>query len=153
MLTDTQRLVCYLETELGNELIIAGNVYTVESARDDSVVLSNQTLAQIGRHVAAIHPPIIALTTEPSNTAVPVATGTGTVGQTLSCTNGTWKSVIGGVAFTYQWQRQGVNIAGTVASTYLLVTADSTHTVSCVVTATDAANGATSQASNGIAVA
>jgi hypothetical protein len=154
MLTaDTQRLLAYLESEMGNALVISGNSYSVKSARDGSVVLSGQTVAQIGRHVAPIHAPIVPLTTEPINTAVPVASGTGTVGQTLSCTNGTWKSVIDGVTFTYQWQRQGVNIGGAVASTYLLVAADSTHTVSCAVTATDSANGATSQASNGIAVA
>jgi hypothetical protein len=154
MITTTQMQLAYLESELGNRLTIdaTGKVYGAIAARDGSSVLSGQTLAQIGRHAAAVHKPIIDVTTEPINLTAPVATGTGTVGQTLSVTTGTWKSIVDSLAFSYQWQRAGVNIGGATASAYLLVAGDSTHTVSCVVTATDGANDATSQASNGIAV-
>jgi hypothetical protein len=153
--TDTQRLLAYLESELGNVLTVdpTNKSYGAISARNGSATLSGQTLAQIGRHAATVHKPVIDLTTEPINKTAPVATGTGTAGQTLSVTNGAWKSTVDNLAFTYQWQRAGVNIGGATASTYLLVAGDSTHTISCVVSATDAANDATSQASNGIAVA
>jgi hypothetical protein len=59
----------------------------------------------------------------PVNTVAPAVTGTATVGQTLSTTNGTW---LGAPAptFTYQWQRSGSNIGGATSSTYVLVAAD-----------------------------
>ncbi len=66
-------------------------------------------------------------TSPPVNTVAPVISGTGTVGQTLTITNaGTW---VGGGTRTYKWQRDGVDIAGATSITYLLVAADSTHSV------------------------
>lgn len=85
----------------------------------------------------------------PSNSVAPVASGTGTVGQTLSCTTGTWT---GSPAFTYQWKRDGVNIGGATSSTYLLVSDDGGTTATCAVTGTNA-GGSASATSNGIAVA
>lgn len=87
----------------------------------------------------------------PRNTVAPVASGTGTVGQTLSVTNGTWTAG-GAITYAYQWLRAGVVIAGANAATYLLAAGDSGKTVSCTVTATYSgySNAATS---NGIAVA
>src|ERR1700730_9658776 len=58
----------------------------------------------------------------PVNTAPPAITGVAQVGQTLSATTGTWINTP--VSFTYQWQREGVNIPGATSSTYTLVTAD-----------------------------
>ena len=86
----------------------------------------------------------------PLNTSVPAATGTGTVGSTLSVTNGNWTYVP--TSYTYQWRRGGTNIAGATAASYVLVAADSGTSVSCTVTAHNAA-GATTINSNAIAVA
>jgi len=85
----------------------------------------------------------------PANVTPPVASGTGTVGSTLAVTVGTW---IQSPTYTFQWQRDGVNIAGATSQTYLLVAGDSGKTVSCMVTAT-VAGKATTVSSNGIAVA
>lgn len=84
----------------------------------------------------------------PTNTAAPVASGTGTVGQTLSCTQGTWTY---GQTYAYQWLRGATPIAGAVATTYVLVTADGGANVSCTVTATNPA-GSASATSNAIAI-
>lgn len=55
-------------------------------------------------------------------------TGTPTSGQTLTC------NVAGSASSkTFQWLRDGANIAGATASTYLLVVADKTHRISCKV--------------------
>ena len=72
----------------------------------------------------------------PVNTVAPVVSGTATVGQTLSTTDGTW---LGAPAptFTYQWQRTGVDIGGATSSTYVLVAADYANTIRCVVRATN----------------
>jgi hypothetical protein len=85
----------------------------------------------------------------PVNTAAPVASGTGTVGQNLTTTNGTWTY---GQTYTYQWLRGGVPISGGVNQTYALVGADSGTSVSCQVTAHNPA-GTASATSNAIAVA
>jgi len=85
----------------------------------------------------------------PANTVAPVVSGTATVGQTLSTTNGTW-SGIPTPTFTYQWQRAGSNIGSATASTYVLVAADVGSTIRCVVTATNTV-GSTSANSNSTA--
>lgn len=85
----------------------------------------------------------------PVNSVAPVASGTGTVGQTLSVTDGTWTY---SPSFTYQWKRGGVNIGGATSNTYLLDALDAGTTVTCAVTGTNIAGNA-SGTSNGIAVA
>ena len=88
----------------------------------------------------------------PVNTVAPVVSGTATVGQTLSTTNGTW---IGAPAptFTYQWQRSGSNIGGATSSTYVLVAADYANTIRCVVTATNAVSAASANSNSTASVA
>ena len=85
----------------------------------------------------------------PANTAAPVASGTLTVGSTLSCTTGTWTN---SPTYTYQWQRGGANISGATSSTYVTVSADGGTSVGCLVTGTNA-SGSASQASNTLAIA
>ena len=85
----------------------------------------------------------------PVNTAAPVASGTGAVGNNLSCTQGTWTY---GQTYAYQWLRGGANILGATAAIYALVGADSGTNVSCQVTASNPA-GSASAVSNAIAVA
>lgn len=58
-----------------------------------------------------------------------IITGTGLVGNLLTAALGTGWSATG-----YQWTRDGTNISGATSSTYTLVNADSSHTVSCTVT-------------------
>jgi hypothetical protein len=74
----------------------------------------------------------------PTNTVAPVISGTQTVGQTLTATNGTWVGTPT-ITFTYQWKRNGSNIGGATSSTYLLVSADQGGgtTIQCVVTGTN----------------
>ena len=81
--------------------------------------------------------------------SAPVASGTAQVGETLSTTNGTWQGVAT-ITFTYQWRRDAVNISGATSSTYVLVAADYTTDVDCVVTATNGL-GSASADSNDIA--
>jgi hypothetical protein len=85
----------------------------------------------------------------PVNTVAPAVTGTATVGQTLTTTNGTWTGAPA-PTFTYQWQRAGSNIGGATSSTYLLVVADVGNAIRCVVTATNPL-GAVSANSNATA--
>lgn len=93
-----------------------------------------------------------AFTAAPVNTVAPVVSGTATVGQTLSSTTGTWTGVPT-PTFTYQWQRSGSNIGGATSSTYVLVAADYTNTIRCVVTATNSSAAVSANSNSTAAVA
>lgn len=72
----------------------------------------------------------------PVNTAAPAITGTVLVGQTLTCSSGTWTGT-GTITYAYQWLRDGAAIAGATSSSYTLVVADANTSLSCRVSATD----------------
>jgi hypothetical protein len=75
----------------------------------------------------------------PTNLTLPVITGSTVVGQTLTCSTGTWSG--GPTSYTYQWKRdnQGggiyTNIGGAQASVYVLTNPDSDCNIACAVTA------------------
>lgn len=81
----------------------------------------------------------------PVNSVLPVISGTARVGQTLSCTSGTWS---GSPTYEYQWKRDGANIDSATASTYDLVVADIAAVITCTVTATND-GGSTAATSDG----
>ena len=86
--------------------------------------------------------------TGPTNTVAPVVSGTATVGQTLSTTNGTWTGV-GTITYAYQWLDDGAAISGATSSTYTLTASEEGGFISCRVTATDD-NGSTAATSNSL---
>lgn len=71
---------------------------------------------------------------KPANTVLPAITGTPTVGQTLTVSNGTWTK---SPTFTRQWNRNGVPIAGATATTRVLSVDDAGAVMTCTVTATN----------------
>lgn len=81
----------------------------------------------------------------PVNTSVPAVSGT----TTLTCTMGNWTYAPTGYA--YQWMRGATPIGGATTNTYVVTPTDSGTSVSCRVTASNAA-GSTSISSNAIAV-
>lgn len=72
----------------------------------------------------------------PVNTVVPAVTGTTTLGQVLTTTNGTWTST-GTPVFSRQWERDGAAIASATGTTYTLVSSDIGALIDCAVTATN----------------
>jgi hypothetical protein len=81
-----------------------------------------------------------------SNATPPIA------GSILTSTTGTWINA-GGATYTYQWQRDNVNIAGQTAATHTVVAADQGgHQLSCLVVATTGAGASTPSQSNQIVV-
>jgi hypothetical protein len=105
--------------------------------------LSNATMATA---INAARPPV-----PPANTAAPVISGTGAVGNVLTRTTGTWTG-IPAPTFTNQWLRGATNIAGATGANYTLVAADSGTNCSCRVTGTNSA-GTANATSNAIACA
>jgi hypothetical protein len=85
--------------------------------------------------------PVAAALVAPVNTAAPAITGTPTVGQTLTASTGTWTGSPA-PSFAYQWRRNGTDIAGATASTYLLQAADEGATITVRVTATNSQGSA-----------
>lgn len=88
---------------------------------------------------------------EPVNTAAPTISGTQQVGQSLSCTDGSWDLISpyagnsnGTVTFAFQWYRaddgSGTNeaaIAGATGAGYTLQVADQGKYIRCLVAATN----------------
>jgi len=81
----------------------------------------------------------------PANTAPPVIGGTPAVGQTLTCSTGSWTGAP--TSYEYVWRRNGATIA--TGSTYVVVAADSGAALVCTVVAT---NGSGSGAASSAAV-
>lgn len=84
----------------------------------------------------------------PANTVAPVVSGTTTVGQTLSCTTGTWTNTP--TSYAYQWLNEGASISGATSSTYLLQASDALFDISCRVTASNTSGAGTPAVSNEI---
>jgi hypothetical protein len=85
----------------------------------------------------------------PVPTVAPNVTGTLTVGQTLTCSTGTW---LNSPTFTYQWRWRGVGIIpGATAATRVVATLDRGQLIECEVFGT-AAGLTYSAMSNALAV-
>ena len=76
----------------------------------------------------------------PTNSALPTISGTTTQGQTLTASDGSWNDAL---TYAYQWHRcdsAGANclgISGATSFYYVLQTADVSHTIRIVVTASN----------------
>jgi hypothetical protein len=70
----------------------------------------------------------------PFNTVRPELSGTPAVGQTLSCSTGSWTGVQP-LTFTYSWLRDGSVFGGASGSTYVVQPGDQGHDLACRVTA------------------
>jgi hypothetical protein len=73
----------------------------------------------------------------PFNTAPPQVGGPPRAGGILSCSPGSWSN--NPSAYAYQWYRNGAPLAGFTTSTYTLGTLDEGTTLTCLVSASNAA--------------
>ena len=83
---------------------------------------------------------VTAPTAAPANTLLPAISGVAQVGQTLTAIPNTWTN---SPAFTYQWKKNGANLAGATAATYVPVTGDIGGAITATVTGTNSAGNAT----------
>jgi subtilisin-like proprotein convertase family protein len=117
-----------------------------------SLYVDNDTGEQAGKiaggwslHITTLGP------FAPTNTVSPSISGTGQVGQTLVCSEGSWMRGFSSVSFSYQWLRDGSNIEGATTSTYVVQAGDQGHTLTCEVTASNSA-GHQAAISPGVAI-
>ena len=113
--------------------VLSGGVHTlvVNDEADAAVAFDNWWGVTDGKNIMA------AVTYDGvANTVAPVVSGTTEVGETLSCTSGTWTGAAT-ITYAYQWRRDGVAIDGETAATYELAEGDLDAMISCLVTATN----------------
>jgi hypothetical protein len=102
--------------------------------------------------VAAAVPAVAWGVGEPENTSPPVVTGTASVGQTLTSSEGTWNSTLPISGYAYQWIRctpACADIPGATGKTYTITEVDRGTTLKSRVTATNTA-GSSSAESNAV---
>lgn len=75
----------------------------------------------------------------PANTSQPQISGSAVVGQTLTCSPGTWTN--SPTNFTYRWRRNGTIVA--TGQSYTLVAADAGTAITCEVVATNGSGSGT----------
>ena len=85
----------------------------------------------------------------PENVDVPYVSGTGTVGETLTCTMGNWNGLPR--SYAYAWASDGAPNAA-VGPTYSIVPGDAGHSITCVVTATNELGSTAAPPSNAVVV-
>ena len=119
------------------------NTYTLVAADSGAAITCMVTATNASGSTPATSNTITAQTySSPVNTVAPVISGSTTLGSVLSSTTGTFTGNPS-PTYAYQWKRGATNI-GTNSSTYTLVAADSTASITCVVTATNALGSANS---------
>jgi hypothetical protein len=85
----------------------------------------------------------------PTVVDVPYVGGDAAVGGTLTCTMGNWTGEP--TSYAYRWQRDGADVA-TSTPAYVVDAADVGHSITCVVTATNARGSTEAPPSNAVAV-
>lgn len=90
-----------------------------------------------------------AINVAPRNTVAPALSGTPTVGQVLTVTNGTWVSNVGTPSYARAWYRDNTVISGQTGTTYTLVSDDVGANISVRVTATNV-HGSSTATSNSL---
>jgi Carboxypeptidase regulatory-like domain len=101
-----------------------------------SIALFGMMLAP-GLAAAIVGPDMTPVVSAPApvGTGAPTLSGTPALGQTLTCSTGTWAN--SPTSFSYVWLRSGVPIAGQTGGTYVVQPGDEGHAISCQVTASN----------------
>ena len=152
-------------------VVTAGSASTVEVSLNGSLVYQTTTASltatgvgavQIGNDTAAQAFDLVVdnvslqnatspTPTPPTNTALPVITGTAQQGQTLSASTGSWNGTQP-IGYGYQWKRcnsAGANcvpLTGATTNSYTATSTDVGATLTVTVTATNSAGSATATA-------
>ncbi len=128
------------------------STYTLVTADDNANIRCRATATDDKGSRSAFSNTLGPVLGAPLNLAAPVLSGTETVQELLSVTDGTWQGVAP-ISFGYQWRRDGVAILGATSNTYTLVAADYGAVISCDVPATNSLGTATAQSNDTGAIA
>ena len=116
----------------------SANTYVVQPRDAGERLACEVTATNSAEHKSAVSTSVRVVATMPEDTSAPKLSGSPTVGEVLSCANGTWA---GGPSptFTVQWLRDGAPISGASGSTYEVQEVDAEASLACEVTATNSA--------------
>jgi hypothetical protein len=130
-------------TPEGTLIISEDQVITVEEGQELDVPLGEEVPAD----------PLEQQDQVPTVVDVPHVSGNGVVGDTLACTMGNWDSMqTEPHSYAYAWQTDGVD-NGATGETYSVLAGDVGKSISCVVTASNAAGSTAAPPSNAILIA
>ena len=104
------------------------------------------TATNAGGNASATSATVQIPATAPANTAPPLISGVPAVGQTLTCSQGSWSGTQP-LTYAFQWLRDGKAINGASGPTHLVAQADAGNALTCRVTATNAAGAASATSS------
>jgi hypothetical protein len=115
--------------------------YTLQASDEgDTLTCLVEPISSYGSLTAPKESPasgtIAAAPAVPSNTVLPAISGTEAVGETLTCSTGTWTGSPSSYAYT--WENENVDIGGETSNTYVLQASDEGDTLTCGVIATNA---------------
>ena len=120
----------------------ASSSFTLRSADVGHTIVVVVSATNAGGSASSASAPTSVVTgAPPSDTAAPAITGTAQQGQVLSASNGTWTN--SPTSYAYQWQdcnssgSSCSNISAATSSSFTLRSADVSHTIDVVVTATN----------------
>jgi hypothetical protein len=119
------------------------STYRVNAA-DEGRQLSCEVTARNSAGASTATSQAVSVPSAPANNGLPEITGTPAIGQSLSCSNGSW---LGSPTITYtnQWRRDGETITGATSVEYTVQGADEGHQLACQVTASNHAGQTTAQ--------
>jgi hypothetical protein len=86
----------------------------------------------------------ITVLTPPAGITAPAISGVDAVGHLLACSTGTWSGTTP-LTYSYQWERNGVTLAGRIAASYRVAAGDIRTKLACAVTARNAVGHAAGQ--------
>jgi surface antigen len=84
----------------------------------------------------------------PADITLPQVTGNTKVGETITCTPGSWSGAP--TLYAYQWLRDDTAILGATGAAYKVQVADEGHAISCQVTAANSAGSRTATSTGGV---
>ncbi len=132
-----------------------GNTVTViQGANTATPSVSPDTLSVgQGPYAVAVVPNVLTTSIPPlppAELTAPTITGTPSGGQRLSCSTGDWSN--DPTSFSYQWSRDETPIQGATQAQYVVQASDEQLTLTCAVTAMNAAGPSAPAISNGVVV-
>ena len=129
-------------------------VTVIQGANTATPSVSPDTLSVgQGPYAVAVVPNVLTTSGPPSPPAeltAPMVTGTPAAGQRLSCSTGSWSNDPTG--FSYLWSRDQTPIQGATQAQYVTQASDEQLTLTCTVTAANAAGTSAPAISNGVVV-
>jgi|GEM_PF-1735924 len=115
-----------------------GSTYDVQAADVEKSLTCEVAAFNSAGHKSATTSGVFIAATIPENTVGPMVSGTPAVGETLTCSDGTWAGEPP-PTFTEKWLRDGTPISDATGSRYQVQIADMGEGLSCEVTATNSA--------------